>query len=390
MSITPNLTKLDQGANYESIFDLIKKTAIKYDASFCENCGKLDYGYGLIRNKEGEVGCIHCNRITSKHSKYEILMFALDIIEGLLKYFDAYRNTYFEQKQRILQEIENFKTNQISKEKIENDSQIIIIQAFFKSLDSFLGGMKEEPLFSVKAGFINYINDKNTVKILPYLHSSKVILNCFQYIGAYETENEYVIDVKTQVTILKIIKSKDGNYWAGKYSINMLNLLSIPCPRCKLLSKFEILSSLITSSLNNTVHDYPKFISERIVDKLICPGCQNHFQLLTTFLFVNDEYTFALLYIPSKLDSEKILSNHKNSIGNMFNEYNYLRYPAVFRNWNAFKNKIHLLESITTDRNKRTGILKIRNNRKNAIDDVDEEERIMRALRNGDGDLYGF
>jgi hypothetical protein len=178
--------ELNTDFNSVSIYDMIKQKSVNHNAYFCNNCDNLEYGYGLIGN-DGEGGkCIHCQEKVSKHENIKTLIFSMEILKELLKYYDEYSANSSSEKQLLIYEISKFIQKPFDENRSINEMQVLKIKTILKNINTLVGGRNGEPVFSLQHGKFGFAKDENTFRsTTSFRHSIAIVLTCLMYIHKF-------------------------------------------------------------------------------------------------------------------------------------------------------------------------------------------------------------
>jgi hypothetical protein len=120
--------------------------------------------------------------------------------------------------------------------------------------------------------------------------------------------------------------------------MSKLETYNIPCPECKMSSEQMVFHSINTSIKNAAF----KIVNDEI-NFVLCPHCNNKFQVKTGLLFNNIEKTYAVYYNPTTFAS---IDDECKNLKKMLGENFYLSNPSKFSDWDLFKGEIRRKEGI--------------------------------------------
>lgn len=208
--------KLNYNFKSKSMYDFIKQTAVVHEAIICDKCENLEYGFGLIGNDGNGGKCVHCKETVIKHDRAKTLIFSLEILSGMLKYYDNYSNNGSSEKIRLVLEIGNLRRDFAKKGGIPDGDRIKSIQDVIKSIDSLMGGVDDGPIVTLKFGEFGYAHDKDiTRNVNAFFHTLSIVLLSLSYIEKFDTESFRKVE-PVDNHVVNIPKKKSfWNSWFG-------------------------------------------------------------------------------------------------------------------------------------------------------------------------------
>lgn len=185
ISLIPNFG-LGKDFISKSIFDVIKNTAVKRNAHFCSNCHNIDYGFGMMGSDGKGEKCVHCQQKVSKNEKVNNLLFSMEILKELLKYYDEYGTNSFKEKHLLIFELSKFIQKPLDENKSINEIQLHQVKTILQNTNTLIGGRNGEPIFSLQNGKFGYVQgETNSRPTTPFLHSIAVVLTCLMCIHKF-------------------------------------------------------------------------------------------------------------------------------------------------------------------------------------------------------------
>lgn len=198
----------------------IERTAKELGAQNCQNCGKLDITFGLIKEKDGTKSqCLFCDNQVNEYTAEKSLLFALKLFRELAIMNNEVKASSGE---IVTKTINSLLNSLLTSNKIPSDKELNLFQEFFKKPEEInFGGMK-------LGGFVKLQKGIPTVTIieksaLNKVYSLFILSAVIKYLLTFKNNKSKA----TSATLSVMLGIMLSELFLGKENGNALNTFEV-------------------------------------------------------------------------------------------------------------------------------------------------------------------